>query len=147
MKRNQLILACFAAAAFVTGCNKDTTSRQLDNLQTKTAGATQDMKDYTFAQKAEFTERMQSRLAEINKDLDQLGARIEKSSDEIKAESKPKYQALREQSGRLNKQLDAAKNATESTWSEVKAGSRKAYAELKEGINQSRQWASDKIAP
>ena len=63
------------------------------------------MKDYTFAQKAEFTEKMQGQLAEINKDLDQLAAKIEKSSDAVKAEAKPKLQALRDQAAKLNKQL------------------------------------------
>jgi ElaB/YqjD/DUF883 family membrane-anchored ribosome-binding protein len=79
--------------------------------------------------------------------LDQLAAKIEKSSDAAKAEAKPKLQALREKADQLGKQLDEAKNATESTWDSVKAGSKKAYNELKDGFNQARQWVSDKIAP
>ncbi len=66
------------------------------------------MKDYTFAQKAEFAEKMQGQLASINKDLDQLAAKIENSSDAVKAEAKPKLQALRDQAAQLNKQLDEA---------------------------------------
>ena len=85
------------------------------------------MKDYTFAQKAEFVEKMQAQLAEINRDLDQLAAKIEKSSDAVKAEAQPKLQALRDQRAQLNKQLDEARNATESTWDSVKGGFKKAY--------------------
>jgi methyl-accepting chemotaxis protein len=148
MKPHQLIVTLLAIAAFTTGCNKETTAtEQLDKVQAKTAEAAQDMKDYTFAQKAEFTEKMKGQLDEINKDLEQLAARIEKSSDSVKAEATPKYQVLRDQADKLNTQLDAVRNATESTWADVKAGSRKAYAELKDGISQSRQWMSDKIAP
>ena len=90
---------------------------------------------------------MRSQLVEISNDLDQLAAKIEKSSDAAKAEAQPKLQALREHADKLNKQLDVAKNATESTWDGVKASSRKAYDELKDGFNQARQWVSEKIAP
>lgn len=148
MKHKVLLLTLLSVAAFAVGCNKpETTSQQLDKAQEKTAEAAQDMKDYAFAQKAEFTAKMESQLAEINQDLDQLAAKIEKSSDVVGAEAKPKLQALREQTAKLNKQLDAAKNATESTWDDVKAGTRKAYNELKNGFNEARQWVSEKIAP
>jgi len=137
-----------AAAAFAMGCSKaETTSQQLDKVQEKTAEAAQDMKDYTYAQKAEFVEKMQIQLTGINRDLDQLTAKIEKSNDAAKAEAKPKLQALRSQASKLNVQLDEARNATESTWGEVKAGFKKGYGELKEGFQNARQWVSDKIAP
>jgi ElaB/YqjD/DUF883 family membrane-anchored ribosome-binding protein len=86
-------------------------------------------------------------LTAINQDLDQLAAKIEKSSDAVKAEAKPKLQALRDQAAQLTKQLDEVRNATESTWDNAKAGSKKAYDDLKNGFNQARQWVSDKIAP
>jgi len=148
MKHKTLLVTFLSVVAFTVGCDKaDTTSQQLDKVQEKTAEAAQEMKDYTFAQKAEYAEKMQSQLTEINKDLDQLAVKIEKSSDAAKAEAKPKLQALREKADQLGKQLDEAKNATESTWDSVKAGSKKAYAELKDGFNQARQWVSEKIAP
>ena len=148
MKHKNLLLTFLSVAAFTIGCNKEeTTSQQLDKVQAKTKQAAQDMKDYTFAQKAEFTEKMKSQLAEINRDLDQLATKIEKSSDAAKPEAKPKLQSLRDQAAKLNTQLDEAKNATESTWDSVKATSKKAFDELKNGCNQARQWVSDKIAP
>jgi len=148
MKRTKLIIALLSAVAFTMGCNKEeSTTQQINKVQAKTAEVSQDLKDYTYAQKAEFTEAMQKQLTGINKDLDQLAAKIEKSSDAAKAEAKPKLQALREKADQLGKQLEEAKNATESTWDSVKAGSRKAYTELKDGFNQARQWVSDKIAP
>jgi len=150
MKHKTLLLTFLSAAAFAVGCSKEgTTSEQIDKLKTETKEAAQDLKekDYTFAQKAEFTEKMKGQLAQVNKDLDQLAAKIEKSSDAAKAEAKPKLQALREKADQLGKQLDEAKNATESTWDSVKATSKKAYNELKDGFNQARQWVSDKIAP
>jgi methyl-accepting chemotaxis protein len=148
MKNRTLLLTLLSAAAFAVGCNKDaTTSQQLDQIQEKTKEAAQDMKDYTFAQKAEFVEKMQGQLTELNRELDQLAAKVEKSSDVVKAEAKPKLQALREQTAKLTQQLEEAKNATESTWGDVKNGFQKAYEASKDGFQQARQWVSDKIAP
>jgi cytochrome c556 len=148
MKRHTLIITLLSVAAFAVGCKKEeTASQQLDKVETETKEAAQDMKDYTFAQKAEFTEKMKNQLAEINRELEQISAKIEKSSDSVKAEAKPKLQTLREQTARLNKQLDEASNATESTWNDVKTGFRKGYTELQDGFQQARQWVSEKIAP
>jgi hypothetical protein len=122
-------------------------SQELDGVQSKTRAAAQTIKDYTFAQKAACVEKMQSEMAGINRDLDQIAAKIERSSAAFKAEAQPKLQALCDQMARFNKQLDAAMRATESTWEDVKAGSRTACNELKDGFQQARQWVSDKIAP
>ena len=148
MKNKTLFLTLLSIAVVAVGCNKEqTTSQQMDKVQTETTQAAQDTKDYTFAQKAEFVKTMQGQLDTLNKDLDQLSAKIDSSSDAVKAEAKPKLQALRDQAAQLNKQLADAQNATESTWDSVKAGFQKAYDATKDGFNQTRQWVSDKIAP
>jgi ElaB/YqjD/DUF883 family membrane-anchored ribosome-binding protein len=148
MKNKTLAIAFLSIAAFAVGCEKEqTTSQQIEKVKTETKQAAQDMKDYTFAQKAEFVKQMQGQLDALNKDLDQLAAKIDSSSDAVKAEAKPKLQALRDQAAQLNKQLDEARNATESTWDSVKNGFQKAYEATKDGFNQARQWVSDKIAP
>ena len=148
MKTNTLVVTVLAVAAFAVGCGKqETATQQIEKVQTETKQAAQDMKVYTYAQKAEFVKAMQAQLDALNKDLDQLSAKIDKSSDAVKAEAKPKLQALRDQAAQLNKQLDNAKSATESTWDSVKAGFTKAYDATKDGFNQARQWVSDKIAP
>ena len=140
-------VGCKPSAEKSAAENREATAQQFDKVKTETKEAAQAMKDYAFAQKAEFVATMEKQLAELNRDLDQLAARIEKSSDAAKAEAKPKLQALREQAAKLNKKLDEARNATESTWDDVKASFKKGYAELKDGFNQARQWVSDKIAP
>lgn len=150
MKTNNLAIPLLAAAAILVGCkpaDEKSTTEQFDKVKKETKAAAEDMKDYAFAQKDEFVAKMQVQLAEINRDLDELSVRVEKSSETAKAEWKPKLQALRDQAERLNKQLDQARNATESTWNEVKSGARKAYDELKDGFQKARQWVSEKIAP
>jgi adenine-specific DNA methylase len=153
MKHRQLAITCLAVTAFVMGCkpsaeqDRKATAEQFDKVKQETKAAAQDMKDYTFAQKDAFVAKMQGQMAEINRDLDQLMARVEKSTDAAKAEAKPKLQALRDKAAKLNQQLDQARNATEPTWDAVKAGFQKGYGELKDGFQAARQWVSDKIAP
>jgi chromosome segregation ATPase len=148
MIKSVLLITLLSAAAFATGCDKNqTAAQQIDKVQTETKQAAQDMKDYTFAQKDEFVKYMQTRLTALDQDLDTLSAKIDSSSDAIKAEAKPKLQALREQAAKLNEQLAGAKDATASTWDDVKAGSQKAYDALAKNFADARQWVSDKIAP
>ena len=148
MKNKTLFITFLSIAAFAVGCDKQqTTAQQLDTVKTETKQATQDMKDYTYAQKDEFVKTMQTQLTALDQDLDKLSAKIDSSSDDIKAEAKPKLQALRNQSTQLHQQLVDAQNATESTWDSVKTGFSKAYDATKDGFNQARQWVSDKIAP
>jgi len=148
MKQKSLAITLLSIAALAMGCNQEqTTGQQIDKVKMETATAARDMKDYTFAQKTEFVSTMQAQLDTLNKDLDQLSAKIQTSSDAVKNEAKPKLQALRDQSAQLTKQLDNVRNATPSTWDSVKATSQKAFDSLKDGFQQSRQWLSDKIAP
>ena len=148
MKTKTLLITFLSTAAFIVGCDKPaTTTQQIELAKAETKQAVEDMKNYTFAQKAEFVAAMQTQLTKLNQDLDQLAAKIDSSSDAIKAEAKPKLQALREQAAKLNEQLADAANANESTWDSVKAGSQKAYDALAKSFTDARQWVSDKIAP
>jgi len=148
MKNKTLIITFISAAGFVVGCNKEkTTAQQIETVKTEATQAAADMKDYTYAQKDEFVKAMQAQLTTLNQDLDKLSAKIDSSSDAIKAEAKPKLQALRDQATKLNQQLADASNATESTWDSVKDASKKAYASMADGVLDARKWVSDKIAP
>ena len=157
MKHRHIAIATLALTTFVAGCKpsaespapetRETTAQQFEKVKTETKAAAQEMKEYTYAQKADFIVEMQGRLDALNRDLDQLAAKVEKASDDAKAEAKPKLQVLRDHAAKLNAQLAQAKNATASTWSDVKAGFNKGYGELKNGFQEARQWVSDKIAP
>jgi DNA anti-recombination protein RmuC len=148
MKNKTPFLMLTAAVLIATGCDKKrTTSEKLDNVEAKTAEVAQDIKDYTFAERDEFVRKERAVLADINRDLDELAARVEESTAAVKAEAQPRIEALRERTARLNKQLDDASNTTESGWEKFKAEVREAQAKSKEEFNKARQWLSDKIAP
>jgi hypothetical protein len=148
-KVNKIFFASFlSAVAFTSGCDKEqTTSQQIDKVQTETKQTAQNMKDYTFAQKAEFVKSMQVQVAKLNDDLATLSSKVDSSSDAVKAEAKPRLQALRDQVAQLNQQLADASNATESTWDSVKADAQKSYDALVKSFAEARQWVSDKITP
>jgi DNA anti-recombination protein RmuC len=148
MNPTKLSALAISLAVFATACDKrDSIPQRMDTTSDKSSQSAQEMKDYTYAQRAEFAAAMQSQRDAINRDLEALEAKIEKASDSVKAEAKPRLQALRDQSAKLGTKLEGLKDATESTWDSVKAGSKVAYAEMKEGFNQARQWVSEKIAP
>ncbi len=160
MKRTQLVISLFSAAAFAVtvGCQKESdapmadaanrdASAQLDKVKEETKEAIDATKDYAYAQKAEYAAKIRAELSELNKELDQLSAKVERSSASAKTEAKAKLQDVRERVARLGEKLDGVQNATESTWDEVKAGVKKGYEEVKDSFNQARQWLSEKIAP
>ena len=158
----KLIVTFLTVATFTVGCkpaaektpaevNVQAAAEKVEMKSKDAAVAakelTQAKKEYAYAQKAEFVAEKQTQLAEINRDLDLLAAKVEASSAATKADAQPKLQALREQGAKLNKQLEEAKAATETTWDSVKSASSKAYDDLKDGFQHARQWVSDKIAP
>lgn len=148
MKNKTSLIAFLSIAALAVGCDKEqTASQQIDKVQTETTAAAQNMKDYTFAQKDEFVKAMQIQLTALDQDLDKLSAKIDSSSDDIKAVAKPKLQALRDQSTQLHQQLANVQSATESTWDSAKAGFTKAYDATINSFTEARQWVSNKIAP
>ena len=148
MRNKALFITVLSAAALACGCEENNTaSEQLEKAKTETKEAARDLKDYTYAQKQEFVQAMQTNLKALNQDLEKLSAKINSSSDAVKADVKPKLQALREQANQLGKQLDDIKNANRSTWDKVKTGAEKAFGALTNGIDQARQWVSQKVAP
>ena len=113
MKNKALFLFLITAGILAVGCEKKrTTSEQLDRVQTKTAEVAQDMRDFTFAEKDEFVAKMRAELAELNRNLDELSAKVEKSSTAVKSDAQARIAGLREHTARLNKQLDEATDAT-----------------------------------
>jgi hypothetical protein len=159
MKHSILITSSLLIAGVATGCasadgksspasrDRGTAAVQLDKAKAETREAAQAVQDYAYAQKAEFVDKMKRDLVEIQGELDQLSAKVDKSRGAAKAGAKTKLESVREKWAQAKKHLDQAESATESTWDDVKNGTKKAYNELKDGFQQARQWVSDKIAP
>jgi Skp family chaperone for outer membrane proteins len=153
LKFTVLSLTLAVLAAAIQGCAPKAedparaTAARLDQVDQHTREAEQEMIDYSYAQRSDFSKRMQANLDAINRDLDQLSVSLASSSETVKTESRPRMEALRAQSATLKQQLDEVNQANESTWAEVKIAIKKGYGNLKQGFNDARQWTSDKIAP
>jgi hypothetical protein len=150
MKNNALTITILSAAFLATaGVHGQSTNGQSAPEDLKDAGykiheATDDIKDYTFEKKDEFTKKMRGELLELNKSLEHLRAKIDHAGAATKAEAQPKFNALRVKADQLGKKLDGVQDATASTWESVKMDSKKAYRELKVKIHREHQWLSNK---
>lgn len=112
------------------------------------AGASESsLTNYTYAQKDQFVEQMRGEIADLKKEADQLGERIERSSGGAKEEAKVRLGELRGKVAELEKKLEGAESASADTWEEMKAGFNRSYEEMKKMFNEGRQWLSEKIAP
>jgi hypothetical protein len=120
---------------------------QLDKAKAETKQAAQAMRDYAYAEKAEFVDSMKKELVGIQEELDRLGTKVDKANGAAKADAKVKLQAARDKWTQAKKQLDQAETATESSWDDVKSGFKQSYTDLQDSFAKTRQWLSDKIAP
>jgi hypothetical protein len=153
------IAALFFAAGLTAGCkSRDGTSAiapkqgeiaaaQLDKAKLETREAAQSMREYAYAEKTEFVNKMKKELVAIQGELDRLGAKVDGASGAAKADAKVKLATVREKWTQTKQRLDRAETATASNWDEVKNGFKQSYADLKNSFETTRQWLSDKIAP
>jgi peptidoglycan hydrolase CwlO-like protein len=146
MRHTILVITFLIVAALAVGCKSKDEKSPVGLKQSQTA-APQAMPDYTYAQKAEFVDKMKKELVQIQEELDQLSAKVDRSSGAAKADAKTQLDAVRDKLTQAKKQLDQAESATESTWDDVKGGFKKIYGELKDSFEKTRQWLSDKIEP
>ncbi len=117
-----------------------------EKLKTETKEAGRAMQDYAYAEKTRFVNEMKRELGNIQKELDRLSAKVERSSGAVKVDAKAKLKVVQDQSFQAKRQLEQSENATESSWDDMKSGFYKSYGMLKNSLNQTRQWLSKKIA-
>jgi hypothetical protein len=159
MRRTILVTTLLSAAAFAVGCTAkdgksavapkpgESAAAHLDKAKVETKEAAQAMRDYAYAEKADFVDKMKKELVSIQEEMDRLGTKVDRASGAAKADAKVKLETVREKWVQAKKQLDRAENTTESGWDDVKNGFKQSYADLKDSFDKTRQWLSDKIAP
>ncbi|MCC5806463.1 MAG: hypothetical protein JJU00_09070 [Opitutales bacterium] len=156
MKHTFWLIGPVAVAALAAGCKpadrsesdtQSSVSRQIEQVQTDTRDAAKELDAFTHAQKEAFIENLETRLARLDENINELSAKLATSSREVRAEAQPRIAALRAQSAHLHTQLDKVKDAGESNWESVKRGTSEAYTELRVGFNNTREWLSEKISP
>jgi hypothetical protein len=145
MKRKFFTLSSAVLLLATSACNKTETTTVTS--QTEKGSAKKVEVEYSYSEKPKLVEKLKSELNEVNGEIKRVGDKMADSTEQARAEAKPKLEALKEKAKNLDVYIDKAQNATESTWNDVKAGSQKALDEAKAGFTEARQWLSDKIAP
>jgi len=152
-----LLTSVLASVALLAGCKPsaetppvqttDATAPQPDTIPAATRDVAQELQDFTLAQRAEFITAVRTTLAGLNRSLDALNAKVENAGAPLKAESKPTFDALRQQATTLNRELEKLKGTTEGTWDSARDHVLVTCAGLQAGLVQARQWVDDRIAP
>ncbi len=156
--KTRIILATLLLSLTAGGCKQSTpppapvtdpqvVSQKLDDAKQNASAAAADLKDYTYAKKTEYVQKMRDELAALNQEIDEFGDKIAQESTEAKAAAQPKLDALHAQADKLKAQLDKAEDATEAGWDDFKQQAESDYNDLKKSCDDARQWVSDKIAP
>jgi chromosome segregation ATPase len=159
MKHTILVTTFLTAATLAMGCTSkevkaavaprqvEPAAAHLDRAKAETKQAAQAMRDYAYAEKTEFVDKMKKELVSTQEELDRLSAKVESAGGAVKTDAKAKLETVREKWTQAKKQLDRAETATASDWDDVKNGFKQSYADLKDSSDKTRQWLSDKIAP
>jgi hypothetical protein len=154
-----LVTSLLGVAALAMGCTSkevkaavapkqaEPAALHLEQAKADTKEAAQAMREYAYAEKAEFVVKTKKDLVGIENELDRLGAKVESAGGSAKADAKVRLTAVREKWAQAKTLLDRAETATESNWNDVKSGFKQSYADLKDSFDKTRQWLSDKIAP
>jgi cytochrome c556 len=153
---NKYVTTALVATTLFAGCSpskdkaeaeKEAVVKQIDKAQDAVKDAAMDLKTYTYERKTEFVAAMKKQVASLETNIKELSSMIEKSSDKVKTDARPKLAALREQSALLAKQVEDISKSTPTTWDGIKADTHKAYVALKDSLTQARQWVSDQVEP
>jgi hypothetical protein len=160
--RAQQLTSCasgFLALTFIalgcTSCGDNstaTTAGQAPTIAPNAVPATsstpaQDTYTYPYAQKDDFETHMKTKLDKLNAEIAELSAKLDKATDQAKADAKPKLQALRDQAAKLGDMLGKAQVATAASWEAVKADFKTGFTDLEVGVTDARKWLSEKISP
>jgi hypothetical protein len=159
MSHTIFVTTFLITGALVVGCTskdgkspvapkqQETAAAHLDKAKAESKQAAQAMRDYAYAEKAEFVAKMKKELVSTQEELDRLGAEVDRARGAAKADAKVKLGTVRDNWIQAKKQLDRAETATASDWDDVKNGFKQSYSDLKDSFDKTRQWLSDKIAP
>jgi membrane-associated HD superfamily phosphohydrolase len=79
-------------------------------------------KAYTHEQIQVFREQTETRLAEYNKEIDQLQAKAEKLKEDAKTQAEQQLTALRQKQDEVSEKLKNLSSSSENAWEQVKLG-------------------------
>jgi outer membrane lipoprotein-sorting protein len=87
-------------------------------------------KAYTQEQMQAFREQTAARLAEYEKDIDQLQAKVEKMGGDAKAKAEQQLTVLRQKRDAVSEKMKELGSSSEGAWEQIKSGVESALDDL-----------------
>ena len=119
-----------------------------------------DFNNYTYAEKDKFVTDANDELANINDDIAEMKAELDRAGDNISAKSKAEYQKSIAELERLRDEyknnIDKVQKSTESTWDQTKkdvgatydktkSNIKKGWDDVKRGVNEGVNKTKEKL--
>ena len=144
IKSSTILITFLAVATFAVGCDQQKPSAEPTTTIVSDSLLAVDLENLTTEQKTNYVQTMFSELTALDEELAKLAAKVDISTDALKAEATPMLRALREKITHLKQQLVAV---TPATWANAQAEARETYASMTNGFTEARRWVSEKISP
>jgi len=134
--RGLLAIMLLPALGALSGCGEK------DRSQSKTATVSKEdvkkeakevydtTKAYTQEQMKAFREQMETRLAEYEKEIDQLQAKAEKLGGDAKTKAEQQLAALRQKQDEVSGKLKELSSSSGKAWEQIKSGLESAMDDL-----------------
>jgi F0F1-type ATP synthase membrane subunit b/b' len=126
--REVLAIMLMLALVVLPGCgeNEQTQSKPAtvskEDVKKKAKEAYDATQAYTHEQIQAFREQTETRLAEYNKEIDQLKAKAEKLKEDAKTKAEQQLTALRQKQDEVSEKLKNLSSSSENAWEQVKLG-------------------------
>ncbi len=150
MKRNTSLMAIsiLLALAFLTACGnqeeatKPKSEVTAQDVKQQAAAAMETAEMYTQEQKDAYMQKMDTRLKELDRDIEALGDKIQAGTNEMTAEARAKLEAslqtLKAQKEGAVEQYEKLKASGGQAWDELKAGMDAAMKKLDEAFDKAK---------
>jgi archaellum component FlaC len=139
----QLFLALLTAAAMFasfpgSGIAAEKGPVTSEEVEKQAQHALDTAKEYTMQEKQEYQKKMESQLADLSKQIDQLKETAKTAKQDVAARLEGTIAKLKKQQEAAEKKLPELRSATSKAWGEVKSGVDKAVDDLKKAYDSAK---------
>ena len=134
--RGLLALVLLLALGAFAGCGENEQSQSKpatvskEDVKKQAKEAYEATKVYTQEQMQAFREQTEARLAEYEKDIDQLQAKVEKLEGDAKARAEQQLTALRQKRDAVSEKMKELGSSSAGAWEQIKSGIEAALEDL-----------------
>ena len=140
--RGLLAITLLLALVALPGCSEKEESQgkpatvSKEDVKKEAKEAYDTTKAYTQEQMQAFREQTEARLAEYEKDIDQLQAKVETMGEDAKANAEQKLKELRQKRDEVSAKLKDLSSSSGDAWERLKAGIDAAMNDLAEAYKK-----------